>query len=56
LDIAVNGKDSGLQNNPNNPDAEYARMITHLIFNPITKPYDRIYTVDYTLNINVVQA
>ena len=56
LDTAVNGKDSGLQNNPNNPDAEYARMITHLIFNPITKPYDRIYTVDYTLNINVVQA
>lgn len=56
IDTAVNGKDSGLQNNPNNPDAEYARMITHLIFNPITKPYDRIYTVDYILNINVIQA
>jgi hypothetical protein len=56
IDTAVNGKDSGLQNNPNNPDAEYSRMLTHLIFNPITKPYDRIYTVDYILNINVVQA
>jgi hypothetical protein len=56
IDTAVNGRDAGLQNNPNNPDAEYARMITHLIFNPITKPYDRIYTVDYILNINVVQA
>lgn len=56
LNTAVVGKDSGLQNNPNNPDAEYSRMITHLIFNPITKPYDRIYTVDYILNIKVVQA
>ena len=47
------GNDAGLQNNPTASETERERLLTHLIFSPITKAPDRTYTVTYTLTIFV---
>ena len=41
------------KNNPNNPDMEKPRLLTHLIFDPITKPRTGVYYITYTLDIEV---
>jgi hypothetical protein len=52
----IAGVSIGTQNNPNEPAAEAARMITHLIFEPIRKPMNRTYIVKYILDIVVAQT
>jgi hypothetical protein len=41
------------KNNPNYPDKEKPRLLTHLIFDPITKPKTGVYYITYTLDIEV---
>lgn len=41
------------KNNPNHPELEAPRLLTHLIFDPIDKPQHSIYYVKYTLTIAV---
>ena len=41
------------KNNPNEPDKEKPRLLTHLIFDPITKPKTGVYYITYTLDIEV---
>ena len=41
------------KNNPNDPDKEKPRLLTHLIFDPITKPKTGVYYITYTLDIEV---
>jgi hypothetical protein len=53
LNDSVQGQAAGVQNNPNDPARELSRMLTHLIFDPITKPADRVYIIEYIININV---
>jgi len=41
------------KNNPNNPDKEAPRLLTHLIFDPIDKPAVSTWYLTYTLEIEV---
>lgn len=41
------------KNNPNNPELEAPRLLTHLIFDPIDKPQHSIYYITYTLTVVV---
>jgi hypothetical protein len=49
----INGTNVGVQNNPNEPYNEFARLLSHLIFEPILKPSDRIIIIKYIYNIHV---
>jgi hypothetical protein len=49
----LNGTDIGLQNSPNDPQNEFSRLLSHLIFEPILKPSDRIIIIKYIYNIYV---
>lgn len=49
----IPGTAVGVQNNANQPSLESARMLTHLIFDPIRKPMNRTYIIEYILNIVV---
>jgi hypothetical protein len=53
LNESVQGSAQGVQNMPDYPSKELSRMLTHLIFDPITKPADRVYVIHYILDINV---
>lgn len=53
INDAVNGLDTGVQNNANSPTNELSRMLTHLIFEPIRKPMNRAYVVRYDLNLKI---
>lgn len=53
LNDPVDGSNAGVQNMADAPERELSRMLTHLIFNPITKPADRVYIIKYLININV---
>lgn len=52
----VNGRQAGVRNDPVNPTNERERMITHLIFSPVTKSADRLLTITYTLSILVART
>jgi hypothetical protein len=50
-------KNLGLdKNNPNFPEKEAPRLLTHLIFDPITKPALSTYYLTYTLDVGVEQT
>lgn len=53
LNDPVDGSNAGVQNMVDSPERELSRMLTHLIFDPITKPADRVYIIKYIININV---
>lgn len=53
---SVNGTDAGVQNNPVSPDLEAERMLTHIVFAPVTKAADRILNIKYTLTIAVART
>jgi hypothetical protein len=44
------------KNNPNFPEMEAPRLLTHLIFDPITKPALSTYYLTYTLDVGVEQT
>jgi hypothetical protein len=48
----ASGTASGLQNTPTTPAAERERLLTHLIFTPITKPAGSSWSMTYTLTIS----
>lgn len=52
----IPGTAVGIQNSPNQPSLESARMLTHLIFDPIRKPMNRTYIIEYILNIVVART
>jgi hypothetical protein len=52
----ISGVNVGVQNNANEPASESARLLTHLIFEPIRKPMNRTYVVKYILDIVVART
>lgn len=52
----TDGTDAGVQNNPVNPELEAERMLTHVIFAPVTKAADRILNITYTLTVAVART
>lgn len=44
------------KNNPNRPELEAPRLLTHLIFDPIDKPQHSIYYITYVLEIAVERS
>lgn len=50
------GTSAGLQNSPTTPLAERERLLTHLIFTPITKPAGRAFNMTYTITISVART
>ena len=52
----VPGKNAGVQNNPQEPEKERERLLTHLIFSPVLKAAQRTLTVTYTLTITVART
>ena len=53
LEPFVVGTSAGVQNAPTNPTTERERLLTHLIFSPITKTKNRVLNITYTLTISV---
>jgi len=56
LETAVAGTVAGVQNDPTDPDAERERLLTHVIFSPVTKAANRTLVVTYTLSISVARS
>lgn len=56
INESIPGTNAGVQNNPDQPSLESARMLTHLIFDPIRKPMDRTYIIEYILDIVVART
>lgn len=52
----VNGLNAGLANNPTDRTLERERLLTHIIFPPITKTADTSYGIEYTLGIAVIPS
>lgn len=53
---AVDGSDAGVQNNPTSPALERERLLTHVIFSPVTKTANRTLTITYTLTVSVARS
>lgn len=53
---SVAGADAGVQNNPVNPQLERERLLTHVIFSPVTKTANRTISITYTLTISVARS
>ncbi len=56
LSTPVQGTAAGLQNAPTNSSAERERLLTHLIFTPITKPAGRAFNLTYTIVMSVANT
>lgn len=59
-DVAYHGVSSsrvgvagGSEERPDDPSQEQERLLTHLIFDPLLKAKDRVWTITYTLTITV---
>jgi hypothetical protein len=50
---ASQGQEAGVQNSPTSPNRERERLLTHLIFEPITKPASKIYKIVYDIDVTV---
>ncbi|MFY0655405.1 MAG: hypothetical protein JXR12_01375 [Neptunomonas phycophila] len=56
LETPANGTNAGVRNDPLTPDNERERLLTHLVFSPVTKTADRVLSITYTLNIVVART
>lgn len=56
IQAPVFGQPAGVQNNPLNPSTERERLLTHLIFSPVTKAANRTLTITYTLTVSVART
>lgn len=54
--IPVDGTEAGVQNNPLQPTLERERLLTHLIFSPITKTANRTLVVTYSITVSVART
>lgn len=52
----IPGANAGVQNNPQEPEKERERLLTHLIFSPVLKAAQRTLTVTYTLTVTVART
>lgn len=52
----VQGSAAGIQNNPVDPAVERERLLAHLIFSPVEKAQNRVFTITYTLTISVART
>jgi len=52
----VDGTDAGIQNNPVFPQLERERLLTHIIFSPVTKTANRTIAITYTLTVSVARS
>lgn len=50
---SITGADSGVANDPINPENERERLLTHIIFTPIPKAEDVAISITYTLTVSV---
>jgi hypothetical protein len=53
IEAAIPYSPSGVQNDPTNYTMERERLLTHLIFSPVTKSANRTLTITYTLIVSV---
>lgn len=56
IEAPVSGSNAGVRNDPITPDNERERLLTHLVFSPVTKTADRVLSITYTLNIVVART
>lgn len=56
LESPINGTNAGVRNDPLTPENERERLLTHLVFSPVTKTADRVLSITYTLNIVVART
>jgi len=49
----INGQSKGVQNNATNSITEQERLLTHLVFSPVTKTAERSLSITYTLLVSV---
>lgn len=52
----VTGKAAGAQNDPLSPETERERLLTHLVFSPITKKPGSTLTIRYTITVSVARS
>lgn len=53
---SVDGTSAGIQNNPTSSSLERERLLTHVIFSPVTKTANRTLTITYTLTVSVARS
>lgn len=51
--VSIVGQQQGVANNPTNPSAERERLLTHLVFHPLLKSSDRVWTITYKITVTV---
>lgn len=53
---AVDGTDAGVQNNPTTSSLERERLLSHIVFSPVTKTANRTLAITYTLTVSVARS
>lgn len=56
IDAAIPGYDGGVEDKAEDQSKEQERLLTHLIFNPLLKTKDRVWTITYTLTISIERS
>jgi hypothetical protein len=54
--VPVDGEDAGVQNNASDSGTERERLLTHVIFSPVTKTANRTIAITYTLTVSVARS
>lgn len=56
IQTGITGIDAGIRNNATNAQTERERLLTHLVFSPVLKSADRVFTISYTINVIVSRS